>query len=164
MACRWEALAFADVNIRKIRYVGFMRKLRAALAYARACRMYRRNGFPESKVYLLHLQQRFCFLETQSTAHALYLARRHLVLWRIIGRVMREDPACLSASVSLTAGLIALGLKARLILGKGTAYLSEQYDFHAWVEIDGTPVYEAPQVQKRFTRLLEIPNWPVGEV
>ena len=159
MLVAWEALAFANPDLPALPRLPLARRWRAAAAYSRACRIYARKGFPESKRYLLRLRQQFLSLGVSSSSEALRYARKELVFLRILGRLLGEDPACLPASVSLTAGLMGLGLRAQLVVGKSTTYLSEEFDFHAWVELDGYPVYEAPQVQKRFISLLRIPDW-----
>ena len=155
----WESLAFADAELPVLPRIPLIRRWRAARAYFQACLLYRRKGFPESKNYLLHLRAKFVSLRMSSSVEALRYARKELVFLRVLGRLLGEDPACLPASVSLTAGLIGLGLPVQLVVGKCTVFLSNEFDFHAWVEMDGEPIYEPQQVQKRFITLLRIPDW-----
>lgn len=155
----WECLAFGKSALPPLRKTGIGRKFRAAIAYLRACFIYRRHGLPGINSYFCDLQRCFRPLGIASSEEAVRRARWEMVSLRILGRFVRENYLCLPASVSLTAGLIALGLPASLVVGKARHYISPNYDFHAWTEIMGIPINEVPQAQKYFVCLCKYPNW-----
>ena len=155
----WECLAFGKSELPPLRKVGIDRRFRSAVAYLRACFIYRRRGLPGASSYLGYLKRCFRPLRIASPEEAVRLARREMVPLRILGRFVREDILCLPASISLTAGLIALGLPAQVVVGKARHYISPNFDFHAWTEIHGVPINDVPQTQKRFFNLLKHPNW-----
>ena len=137
----WEEIAFGEKNLPPLPRVGVLRRLRGIRAYAEACELYRRDGFPAAREFLLKLKRASPGLPTASTRDGIRLARRAAPLLSAVGMLKNEQRLCLPRATSLAAGLIAMGLHAQVALGK----LAEDnpvafFKFHAWVEIDGTPV------------------------
>lgn len=155
----WECLALGKSEFPPRRNVEVARCFRSAAAYLRSRFIYSRRGFPEASSYLGRLQRCFRPMDIASTEEAVRLARREMVPLRIMGRLTLEDHLCLPVAISLTAGLIALGLPAQVVVGKARHYISPNYNFHAWTEINGISINETPQTQRGFYPLLKHPDW-----
>ena len=134
-----ECLAFGKPELKPLPPFGLRRKAKGIGAYLKAWHVYRRRGLPGSRRYLESLRRSYRPLETGDSEDQVRLARKGIVALRVAGRIVRETPNCLASSVSLAAGLIALGVDARVVLGKPRA-AAEGLPFHAWVEVSGTPI------------------------
>lgn len=155
----WECLAFGRSNLPNLKTVSLARELRSAHSYLKACRIYQRYGFAEASKYLHVLRIQFSPLDFSSNEEATRLARSKVAFLRVMGRLASEDRLCLPAATSLTAGLIALGIQAQLVVGKCEDLRTSLFDFHAWTEVSGTPLSESPLSQKCYTSLLKWPDW-----
>ena len=130
-------------------------RLRMIVAYARAVLVFKKFGFAGIRTELENKRRQ----EPPTDLEAiLWLARRQLPLLRTVGRVLGEEMLCLSSSFSLTCGLLSIDIPAYLVIGKARHFLSEKFEFHAWVEIGDIPVFESPQIQNRFKSIIELPK------
>lgn len=159
MTMEWEQLAFGNRELPPLRRLGVMTTWRASLAYLQAAWIYRRHGFPSVKTHLLRLQSRFDPLDVRTPEEAARIARRQLPWLRLPGRFIGESYVCLPNSVSLTAGLIALGLQAQVVVAKPMYFLSPEFEFHAWVEVQGIAINDNPLTQRSCIVLLRCPVW-----
>ena len=66
-------------------------------------------------------------------------------------------PRCLARSLVLAATPRRRGIAADLCLG---AKIAPPFDAHAWIEVDGEPVNEAPDLLTNFSRLWRLPTLP----
>ncbi len=155
----WERLAFGEPSLPLLRRISLVRRLRSARAYLTACFIYRNDGFSKASDYLHLLSLHTPPLGASTNEEAVRQARRTMAFFRCLGRLAHEDLLCLPAATSLTAGLIALGLPAQLVVGKAEYLLNKTYDFHAWTEINGIPINDKPIVRQCYLPLLKWPDW-----
>ncbi len=155
----WECLALGKSVLPCKTLVPLPRRLYAVSAYAQACRIYRSAGFPGIRGYLDRLKTDFTPLSISDPDEEYLLASRMLVTMRWAGHLLREELVCLPSSVSLTAGLIALGLPAQVVIGKPKLYQHDFYEFHAWTEVNGVAINGNPMIQEGFLNLVRYPSW-----
>ena len=93
-----------------------------------------------------------------STDELLYVSSRCLRLYRIIGKVFGQSEYCLERSVAFTYALNYLGIPSCLVIGKAKYYLSENFAFHAWVEINGYPANDSFGLKKQWHPVFRLPG------
>ena len=155
-----ESLAFGELHLDKLPSIGLRRTAKSIIAYVKAWHTYRRGGFPRLYEYMDYLYQHFAPVPTVTPLDSWRLARRGVVPLRITGRVLRESSNCLESSVSLAAGLIALGLRGQIVIARIPDF--DGFRFHAWAEVLGKPVNEDELAPVRYPVLMKYPEW--GEV
>lgn len=155
----WECLAFGSPDLPTLPKMGINMRLKAIKSYLTAVMLYRMHGLPPVRAYLKKLQSTFSAFSVNNEEEAIRLARRESVYLRAIwGRLVLESAVCLPRSVSLCAGLISLGLPARVVLGRRYVTFVNDVDFHAWVEVFGTPVNDRPKAQAWFQPIARFPE------
>ena len=159
MVNQWEQLSLGRTFCDSSPRICLGNRFRMVLWYLDASMVYRRNGFAKSIELLERHRKDAVYFPYNDSVEAIRVARRALILPRILGRLIMESTLCLPGSVSLTSGLLGLGLRAELVLGKARHYLNSRFDLHAWVEVDGIPVIESPQIKYRFQELVRVPKF-----
>lgn len=154
----WERLLYGKDLPAHLPTIPFGNRIRATYAYSKAWRLYRRDGFASIMKYLAELQEQYNPLCDNPNTQVI-LARRLIATFSWVSRLHRQDGLCLPVSVSLTAGLIACGFKAEVILGKPRLYLVHEHKFHAWTEIAGVPVNGNAITQRTYIKLAAFPTW-----
>ena len=142
-----ERLAFGYEDLSPLPRVGWWRRMKAIFVYQEVVRLYRRHGFASTLNYLRELDQSTDALEDITSMDVIRLARRHILLFALLGKVLRQSNNCLAMALSLTAGLLTLGLNARTVLGKSKQPEPSSYPFHAWVEVNETPILEDDNIR-----------------
>jgi hypothetical protein len=79
--------------------------------------------------------------------------RRTLQLMRLVIRLAPHRGNCLSQSLTLWWLLQCQGIESELRIGVRGA--GDQFQAHAWIEYQGTPLNEIQDVQSRFTTFAE---------
>ncbi len=85
------------------------------------------------------------------------LARRELVFCQMLVRVLAPTGVCLIRSIAFCTYLRALGLPAKVVIGRACFDLSGHYPFHAWVELAGWVVNDHAELQSGYAILQRIP-------
>ena len=160
----WQPIAFGHSNIVTLRSVSLNRRICSIWAYLKTGILFRIYGFSKAKDILQRLRDDFQPLDIDSLDEMVMLARQELVYMRIFGRLVGEDCLCLARSISLTAGLIALGLPAQLVLGKPVLLIDTNYEFHAWTELNDIPINDRIIVKKSNFTILKYPDWSKQKV
>lgn len=155
----WDVLLAGSSTAPPLPGVRVLRRLRGMGAYVRASWIYRRKGFGAVREYLFELQKRFISIEMPDEDLLTRMALREIGFLRVVGRSIRQDFLCLPDSVTLAAGLIAAGFPVNVMVGRTRFLVNPAYDFHAWVELAGTPLNEFPHVRRCFWLLLNVPEW-----
>ena len=145
-----ERLAFGYEDLSPLPHVGWWRRMKAILVYQEVVRLYRRHGFASTLKYLRELEQSMDEFEEATSLDVIRLARQHVLLFALLGKVLRQSNNCLAMAVSLTAGLITLGLDAKTVLGKTKQPEPRSYPFHAWVEVNETPILEDENIRNLY--------------
>lgn len=155
----WERLAFGSPDLSALPKMGMSMRLKATKSYLKAVTLYRIRGLPPVRAYLKKLQSKFSPYSFKNEEEAARLARRESVYLRAIwGRLTLESAVCLPRSVSLCAGLLSLGIPAQVVLGRRYVTFVNDVDFHAWVEVFGTPVNDRPKAQTWFQPIAKFPE------
>lgn len=137
------------------------RRAGAALDTVRALHTLRTEGWPAASSYLQQISLDASNLDHLTSYEVLRLARRELVLARIISRFAHPGGLCLGRAVGLCAYARALGLPVQVVLGRARALMNPSFTFHAWIELDGVVLYEEPSVQRNYKVLIRVPAEPV---
>ena len=128
------------------------------VAYWKSRFIFRRGGFPASVKYLDSLRRSFSPIDVESALEGQRLASKGIVILNIEGKLIPRLPRCLESSVAQTAGLIALGLPAQVVIAKAPPPVRSM-PFHAWTEVFGTPVVEDLNAKGTFWVLTKYPDW-----
>ena len=86
------------------------------------------------------------------------LARRELVFCQMLVRFLAPTGVCLVRSIAFCTYLRALGLPAKVVIGRACFDLSSRYLFHAWTELAGMVVNDHAELQSGYTVLQRFPE------
>ncbi len=86
------------------------------------------------------------------------LARRELVFCQMLVRTLAPTGVCLIRSIAFCTYLRALGLPAKVVIGRACFDLSGHYPFHAWVELAEWVVNDHAELQSGYDILQRIPT------
>ncbi|WP_028776449.1 lasso peptide biosynthesis protein [Shimazuella kribbensis] len=79
------------------------------------------------------------------------------ILW--INLFRQGEALCLERAIIICSVLRSFGLPANVVLGKKLSFsMTERYPFHAWVELEGSPVDDHIGVLSQYKRLDVIPS------
>lgn len=125
----------------------------AAACAARALWIFRRNGWPAAQAHVRRLRRHRLGHGALPPESAVRLARRQIIWCQLVVRTVAPRANCLPRSLALLAYLSALGLPARLCLGRAIASTSAVDRFHAWTELHGTVLNDYQNVTVGYTIL-----------
>lgn len=83
-------------------------------------------------------------------------------IYRIFGRFVKQSDLCLERSMALTYALISVGIPVVLVIGKAKYYISDNFSFHAWVELYGQPLNDHDGMHKQWSVIYELPKPNIG--
>ena len=83
-------------------------------------------------------------------------------IYRLFGRFVKQSDLCLERSMALTYALISVGIPANLVIGKAKYYISDNFDFHAWVELYGQPLNDHDGMHKQWNIIHRLPKPNIG--
>jgi hypothetical protein len=126
--------------------------------YARACTaralwIFRRHGWPAAQAHVRRPRRHRLRHGVLPPETAVRLARRQIFWCQLVVRALAPRANCLPRSLALLAHLSALGLPARLCLGRAIASTSAADRFHAWTELHGTVLNDYQNVTAGYTVL-----------
>ena len=155
-----EQIAFGITKLSPLPVVPWRRKVRAFYAYWRAVRIYRKKGYPGAREYIIKLEDKFSPIETTNSEMLRRIAQKVTTPLRIWGRILKEERICLPQAVSLVAGLIALGIKAQVSIGKNKnmATVAGTRPFHAWTEVNGKEL-QFEGIGLKYSVVTKHPKW-----
>lgn len=113
-------------------------RVHAMACTARALWIFRRHGWPAAQAHVRRPHRHHFGRGALPPETAVRLARRELFWCQLVVRALTPRANCLPRSLALFAHLSALGLPARLCLGRAIASTSAADRFHAWTELHGT--------------------------
>lgn len=130
-------------------------------AYAMACTArtlwtYRRRGWQSAQRHLRAVRPRPTGYGSLPPGTAVRLAGRQVLWCQLVVRVLAPRADCLPRSLALLAYLSALGLPARLCIGRVIAGASSADRFHAWTELHGTVLNDYDDVTSGYRVLQRI--------
>lgn len=74
------------------------------------------------------------------------------------GRIFKQSDVCLERSIALAYALVYMGIPAELVIGKSYYCITDEYSFHAWVEIDGFPLNERSDIIRQWKPVCRYPR------
>jgi len=86
------------------------------------------------------------------------LARRELVFCQMLVRFLAPTGVCLVRSIAFCTYLRALGLPAKVVIGRACFDLSSDYPFHAWTELVRLVVNDHAELQSGYVVLQRFPE------
>ena len=115
----------------------------------------RKHGWVMLSQALSHLKSDQSHLETDLLWR---LARRELVFCQMLVRSLSPTGVCLLRSIAFCAYLRALGLPAKVVIGRASFDLSSRTPFHAWTELAGMVVNDHAELQSGYVALQQFPQ------
>ena len=134
--------------------------LLAMVRYKKAMFIFEKEGL---KGILGYVQQKIRMSRTNITdVKKLQSIRRYMVLFRFMGKIYHENWNCLAQACSLFVALYTLGFDIDLVIGNFIYCASQNFDFHAWVEICGEPINDKRSVYERCVVIYRYSSAEVG--
>ena len=154
----YERLAYGHYALSNIPKLSPWRLASALRAYSKAIKLYRLQGYAPTVAYLENLSATVNSPSSLASIEALRLARENMLPFAILGKVLGQPNNCLAMTLSYTAAFIVLGLTAKTVIGKSMFVTHEAYTFHAWIEVNGLPVFEDESIRSHYWVLDIIPD------
>lgn len=104
-----------------------------------------------------------------SVSHVMTLVRKEYWFYRLItglfehriahvmGQVPRNEGLCLVRACSLCVYLLPLGIPASVVIARPKYGSRDGFKLHVWVEVEGTPLNERPNIGNGYRRLYAFP-------
>lgn len=153
-----ESVAYGSSQLPDIPEIHLSSRLSSMRRYLQAVFVYRRSGFVGSRAFLESIAESVDPIVRDDDPASIRLALRQVTGLRVLGRLVGETDLCIPRTVSLTAGLIELGIPAKMVLGKAVSYSNRIYNFHSWAAIADTPIGEPETVRALYSVLAVIPG------
>ncbi|GAC43644.1 lasso peptide biosynthesis B2 protein [Paenibacillus popilliae] len=94
-----------------------------------------------------------------NATQSLLFARNICVFAQMIINYKNPQAICLERASVICTALRSMGLPAQVIIGrKASANSASDYDFHAWVELDGSPVNDFFSNKTHFMEIERLPS------
>lgn len=147
--------------------VNLMKKIKSVLLYNKLILRYKSKGFgisanmikDECKKQGIVIKKNQC---KYSVVDFQIAASKLIPIYRIFGKFVKQSDLCLERSMALTYALISLGIPVNLVIGKAKYYISDNYNFHAWVEIYGKPLNDHDGMYKQWNVIYRLPKPIIG--
>lgn len=145
------------------------RTLRSLWGAHAILRVYDRRGEPVAFEFLRRLpcpnRGDWCEVE------ALLVARHLSATVQVFLRLRYPGALCVPRSLAVCAALRRAGLPAQVVIGRRLvrggqvrfANTAQGFDFHAWVELDGQVLTDAPVSKLGYAKLVTVPRVPQQE-
>jgi hypothetical protein len=75
----------------------------------------------------------------------------------LLGQVPGEEGLCMVRAFALCAYLLTLGVPAQMIIARPRYGSRSGFKLHVWVELNGKPLNEAPNIRERYRVIDEFP-------
>jgi hypothetical protein len=75
----------------------------------------------------------------------------------IMGQVPGNEGLCLIRACALCVYLLSLGIPASVVIARPKYGVRDGFKLHAWVELEGTPLNERPNIDHGYRRLSPFP-------